>query len=62
LDYNYIPVYEDGGYDLLFVGWSWGLDLDLTGLFDTMSIAPAGDNHYQYSNTVYDDLLDDYLA
>jgi ABC-type transport system substrate-binding protein len=62
LDYNYIPVYEDGGYDLLFVGWSWGLDLDLTGLFDTLSIAPAGDNHYQYSNPVYDDLLDDYLA
>jgi len=62
LDYNYIPVYEDGGYDLLFVGWSWGLDLDLTGLFDTMSIYPAGDNHYQYSNTVYDDLLTDYLG
>ena len=62
LDYNYIPVYEDGGYDLLFVGWSWGLDLDLTGLFDTLSIYPAGDNHYQYSNTEYDDTLDDYLA
>ncbi len=62
LDYNYIPVYEDGGYDLLFVGWSWDLDLDLTGLFDTLSIHPAGDNHYQYSNPVYDDMLDDYLA
>ncbi|MBN1328439.1 MAG: hypothetical protein JXA54_03090, partial [Candidatus Heimdallarchaeota archaeon] len=37
-----IPTYAEGGYDILFVGWSWGLDWDPTGLYDTPSITPFG--------------------
>ena len=44
-----IPTYAEGGFDIFFIGWGWGLDIDLTGLFDTPSIPPFGDNHYQYS-------------
>ena len=62
IDYEYIPVYADGGYDILFVGWSWDLDMNLQGLYDTNGITPNGDNHYQYSNTVYDDLLADFMV
>ena len=62
IEHSYIPTYEEGGYDVLFVGWAWGLDFDPTGLYDTASITPAGDNYYQYSNPVYDNLLDDFLA
>ncbi|MBY8999832.1 MAG: hypothetical protein KGD64_02860 [Candidatus Heimdallarchaeota archaeon] len=62
LDYDYIPTYEQGGYDLFFVGWSWGLDFDPTGLYDTASMIPNGDNHYQYSNPLYDTKLDQYLT
>jgi len=61
-DYDYIPVYQSGGYDILFVGWSWGLDWDPTGLYDTASIVPAGDNMYQYSNPAYDTLLLQYTS
>ncbi|MCE7745099.1 MAG: hypothetical protein GPJ52_08210 [Candidatus Heimdallarchaeota archaeon] len=44
-----IPSYSEGGFDILFVGWGWGLDIDMTGLFDTPSFVPNGDNFYQYS-------------
>ena len=62
LDFDYIPTYAEGGYDILFVGWSWGLDWDPTGLFDSPSLPPYGDNHYQYVNTAYDDKLIQYLT
>jgi ABC-type transport system substrate-binding protein len=62
IDYDYIPTYAEGGYDILFVGWSWDLDMNLQGLYDTAGITPNGDNHYQYSNTVYDDLLADFMV
>ncbi|MHA1204503.1 MAG: ABC transporter substrate-binding protein, partial [Candidatus Heimdallarchaeaceae archaeon] len=60
--FDYIPTYEDGGYDILFVGWSWGLDWDPTGLYDTASIVPSGDNMYQYSNPTYDAKLVEYTS
>ncbi|NPD87360.1 MAG: hypothetical protein HGN29_01470 [Asgard group archaeon] len=62
IEYDYVPLYEYGGYDLLFVGWSWPLDLNLQGLYETAAITPNGDNHYQYSNPTYDALLADYMS
>ncbi len=62
VEYDYVPLYEYGGYDLLFVGWSWDLDLNLQGLYETAAITPNGDNHYQYSNPTYDALLAEYMA
>ncbi|NHJ40564.1 MAG: hypothetical protein FK731_11075, partial [Asgard group archaeon] len=49
-----IPSYAEGGYDLFFVGWSWGLDWDPTGLFDSPAVTPDGDNTYQYMNIEMD--------
>ncbi|MCG3259381.1 MAG: hypothetical protein H7644_06525, partial [Candidatus Heimdallarchaeota archaeon] len=34
IDYDYIPTYAEGGYDALFVKWSWDLEWDPTGVFD----------------------------
>ncbi|MHA1219640.1 MAG: ABC transporter substrate-binding protein, partial [Candidatus Heimdallarchaeaceae archaeon] len=62
LDFDYIPTYAEGGYDILFVGWSWGLDWDPTGLFDSPSLPPYGDNHYQYVNLAYDAKMIQYLT
>ncbi len=62
IDYDYIPTYAGGGYDILFVGWSWPLDLNLQSLYETDAITPNGDNHYQYSNPTYDALLELYMA
>ncbi|MHA1440488.1 MAG: ABC transporter substrate-binding protein [Candidatus Heimdallarchaeota archaeon] len=57
-----IPSYAEGGYDILFVGWGWGLDWDPTGLYDTPGIVPFGDNFYQYSSQEMDDAIGNYTA
>ncbi|MHA1121345.1 MAG: ABC transporter substrate-binding protein [Candidatus Heimdallarchaeota archaeon] len=44
-----IPTHAEGGFDILCIDWSWGLDVDMKGLFDTPSCPPDGDNFYQYS-------------
>ncbi len=62
IDYDYVPTYIEGGFDVVFTGWSWGNPWDPSGAYDTAGIVPYGDNFYQYSNTTYDDLLEDYLA
>ncbi|NHJ85227.1 MAG: hypothetical protein FK734_07180 [Asgard group archaeon] len=54
-----IPPYDQGGYDILFVGWSWDFDFDPTGLYDTAGITPYGDNFMQYSNPEMDLLIDE---
>ncbi|MGC9780859.1 MAG: hypothetical protein HZR80_16570 [Candidatus Heimdallarchaeota archaeon] len=35
-----IPTYAEGGYDVFFMGWASGLDVDFRGLFDSPSIIP----------------------
>ncbi len=55
-----IPIFAEGGFDLFFIGWNWGLDIDFVGLFDTPSITPDGDNHYQYSVPEMDWALGNY--
>ena len=57
-----IPSYENGGYDILFIGWGWGLDVDFTGLFDSPSITPNGDNFYQYNNLEMDWAISNYTS
>jgi len=49
-----IPTHAEGGYDILFVGWSYGLDFNPIGWFDSPSITPYGDNFYQYENPEMD--------
>ncbi|MCY3410860.1 MAG: ABC transporter substrate-binding protein [Candidatus Heimdallarchaeota archaeon] len=56
------PAYSEGGFDVMFVGYGWDLDVDPTGLFDSASITPNGDNFYNFNNSEYDSLLDDYVT
>ncbi|MFX1536877.1 MAG: ABC transporter substrate-binding protein [Promethearchaeota archaeon] len=42
------------------MGLEWDLDWDPTGLFDSASIIPNGDNYYQYSNPAFDAVLESY--
>ncbi|MHA1347070.1 MAG: ABC transporter substrate-binding protein [Candidatus Heimdallarchaeaceae archaeon] len=62
IDFDYVPTYAEGGYDILFVGWSWDLDLNLQSLYESTAITPYGDNHYQYSNPAYDSLLEEFMV
>lgn len=61
VNHSYIPTYREGGFDVLFIGKEWGLDLDLKGMYDTDSIVPNGNNFYQYSNPTYDYMLDFFM-
>ncbi|MCE7741336.1 MAG: hypothetical protein GOP50_02655 [Candidatus Heimdallarchaeota archaeon] len=60
IEYDYIPTYDEGGYDIFFLGWSQRFDLQLSGIFETSAIVPNGDNFYQYSNPIYDAILENY--
>ncbi len=62
IDYDYIPTHVEGGYDVVFVGWSWDFDWDPTGFYDIPSLPPFGYNFYQYQNPNYDDKLWQYLS
>ncbi len=65
IDYDYIPTYDEGGYDILFCAFKWDLDPDLVGLFDSAgSSSPfvGGMNFYQYCNPEYDNVLNHYLT
>ncbi|MGC9780962.1 MAG: hypothetical protein HZR80_17090 [Candidatus Heimdallarchaeota archaeon] len=57
-----VPSYAEGGFDILFIGWSWGLDIDFRGLFDSYSITPDGDNHYQYDSQEMDWAINNYSS
>ena len=57
-----VSTFGEGGFDVLFVGRIWDLDWNPTGLYDTSSITPNGDNYYQYSCDVMDDAIADYTT
>jgi ABC-type transport system substrate-binding protein len=62
IDYNYIPTYGEGGYDMVLREIRWDLNYDdFEGYFDSESIAPNGLNYYQYNNPKYDDYLNFFL-
>ena len=62
IEYDYIPTYDEGGFDILFNRILWSLDPDIEGMFDSASILPWDMNFYQYSNPLYDAKLQKYLV
>jgi ABC-type transport system substrate-binding protein len=42
------------------MGRYWSLDFQLSGIYDTTSLVPLGDNYYQYMNPTYDSTLANY--
>ncbi len=63
-NYDYIPVYMEGGFDALFMSWSCDLDWDPSGVFncDSISCLLQGKNYYQFANPAYDSKLQQYLT
>ena len=55
-----IPTYSEGGYDVLFLTWTNGLEFNPEGLYDSPSLTPAGDNFYQYYNPVMDSAVENH--
>ncbi len=58
IDYSHIPTYDEGGFDVLFVGYTMGFNLDFLDVYETSTIPPNGDNFYQFSNATYDTIMD----
>ena len=58
---NYdVPLYDDSGYDVLFVGYGWALDWDPTGQYEYDSRRPLGGNFYNYNNETLTELVANY--
>ena len=55
-----IPTWEDGGYDMVFIGLSGSLAYDPTGSYSTETLAPAGLNFAYYENTDLDAKIVEY--
>ncbi|MHA1532114.1 MAG: ABC transporter substrate-binding protein, partial [Candidatus Heimdallarchaeota archaeon] len=55
-----IPAYSEGGFDILCIGYGWGLDIDLTELFHSRNITPNKWNFYQYDRPEMDWALGNY--
>ena len=55
-----IPSYSEGGFDILCLGFSYGLDVDLTELFHSVNITPNKWNFYQYDRPEMDWALGNY--
>ncbi len=64
IDYDYIPTYDEGGFDIFFNKFSWDFEPNIEGMFDcagTSSPIVGGRNFYQYVNPEYDNKLNQYL-
>jgi len=46
-----IPVFDEGGYDVLMLGYNLGMDYDYSDLYHPSQFTPAGNNFYMYNNT-----------
>jgi ABC-type transport system substrate-binding protein len=57
-----VPLYPDGGFDVFFVGYSWGLDWDPSGLYTASGLCATGscDNYYNYRNSTVEAAIADY--
>ncbi len=55
-------LYDEGGYDIFFVGYSWSIDWDPSGLYEESSFLPSGWNFYNYVNHTLENLISNYLS
>lgn len=54
--------HENDGFDLFFVGYSWDLDVDPFGLYESTSLRPNGGNYHNFVNDEYDELIPTYTS
>jgi peptide/nickel transport system substrate-binding protein len=59
-----VPSYADGGFDIMFVNYSWDLDWDPTGLYDPSGLVTggSGDNFINFQNATITQTINDYTS
>ncbi len=55
------PIFDEGGFDVFAVGYSWDLHFDPYGLYESYNLRPVGGNYHNFENSEYD-LLSEELA
>jgi ABC-type transport system substrate-binding protein len=53
---NIGKTFDQGGFDILFVGYNLGIDPDPWSLYSSTQFAPSGSNYYLWNNTQNDAL------
>src|SRR5438093_6754587 len=53
---NIGKTFDQGGFDILFVGYNLGIDPDPYSLYHSSQFAPSGGNYYLWNNTQNDNL------
>lgn len=53
---NLGKTFDQGGFDLLFVGYNLGIDADPFSLYHSSQFAPLGENYYLWNNALNDQL------
>ncbi len=53
---NLGKTFDQGGFDILFVGYNLGVDADPWSLYHSSQFAPGGGNYYLWNNTQNDNL------
>jgi ABC-type transport system substrate-binding protein len=54
---NLGKTFDQGGFDILFVGYNLGIDADPWSLYDSTQFAPTGSNYYLWTNSTNDNLV-----
>ncbi|MHA2248753.1 MAG: ABC transporter substrate-binding protein [Candidatus Kariarchaeaceae archaeon] len=57
-----IPSYDDGGFDIFFVGLSGALDYNPTWSYSTAGYSPSGNNFASYENVEISTLINEYTS
>ncbi|MCE7737231.1 MAG: hypothetical protein GPJ54_20250 [Candidatus Heimdallarchaeota archaeon] len=57
-----LPTYDDGGFDMFFVGWSGEIDYDPFAIHSSTTFSPSSDNMAHYSNATVDAWLAEYSS
>ncbi|MHA2253184.1 MAG: ABC transporter substrate-binding protein [Candidatus Kariarchaeaceae archaeon] len=57
-----IPFYDEGGFDIFFVGLSGAMDYNPTWSYSTAGYSPSGNNFASYENEEISDLINDYTS
>ena len=56
-----VPLYDDGGFDMFFVGLSWALDWDPASRYDADKYSPESSNFANVRNDNLTTLVDNYV-
>ncbi|MCY3415103.1 MAG: ABC transporter substrate-binding protein [Candidatus Heimdallarchaeota archaeon] len=56
------PIFDEGGFDVLFVGYGHALDFDPSRFYESTEMLPNGYNFYNYNNSDYDAMIEDYMS